>query len=1624
MKKLITFSVCIIGISIVFMAANFPVTWVDIVDDVYDGLLFQTNVTPETDSDLKMIQQWLTEEMPPNETPDDVYSISSICVDNAGTVTRTLGIGGSAPIVYPLCWGNDYIITHNGNAVFTGDGNPLTQAGVDLMIFTDFPTFSGPLVSDLAMNTGYTGHVVGTTALGNITLTNLGTYQNFYGTNAQGYTELWFAPVTIDDVTSNPKILSEDVGGVNECVHVNVNQAFQIAFLDSIHIDNFTTPTGGNLCQASFNVSGGMMAYNGQTYTVTVEEVNNPTITGTVTVNQNPTHNSFVVFTVPQPGSYNLNVSDGCTTKTMVVDMSSCVNCTDDAGTLTTALSTGSNSINPMYLCFGDSLMINHNGNQNLLGDPNPATTPGLQYALYSCLPTVTGPTLNAIVLDACLITDNSGLVPQLASNIDVNGNGFLSNSSGLYQGYLTGLGLLPTDTLFFAPITVDAFPPATWEGVTGPNECTNVNINAAFPVVFLSQMVIQSVNNQSGGNLCRGEVMTTGGLPQADGSNYVVTIELLSNPAVTGTVITSASHGGTVVFEVPQPGNYQINVTDNNGCTTSTAFVGMTGCTAPCSLFALSGGISSNYNGANISCSGGSNGSIEITHTGGSYPFTYAWSHSGTLTDSIATGLISGSYTLTVTDSDGCVADTTVTLTAPSPVFVGVIGSNPLCSGDATGTVWVGNIGGGTQPYTYTWSNGTTGANDTIFNLVAGNYALTLTDANGCTAQASTTLGDPPTLNGNFTTVNDATCEGVNDGNATISPTGGTPNYNYTWGHDPALTVATATALGVGTYYVTITDNHGCTYNDSVAIGADLVISATFTPTDVTCFGGNNGEVLVAPITSGGAPNLPYSFSWSPNTTELTNNATGLTAGIYIATVTDAVGCIYIDSAAVAQPDSITITNISAANASCNGDSTGSIIVSASGGTGNYTYDWGNGNTAATYNNVAAGTYTVTVTDDNTCTNTLTVTLTQPQAIVANSTVGNVSCSGFTDGSITLAPTGGIAPFTYAWSTSMTDTSFSVSGLAAGLYAVTISDANACSIVEVLTVTEPAPLNANATATDQSCFNTIDGTATATPTGGTTPYNFAWSNGASTSSLTGLAAGTYTVTVTDANNCNVVDNVIINAPPTITATTTTTPVSCTGGTDGTATVVGIGGSGAFTYAWSSNQIGGTATGLGAGIYTVTVTDGVGCFITTTANIVELDALNPSGGIIANPVSCFGGNDGSIEVLGMTGGTMPYTYLWGTTPTQDSSVAVNLMAGVYSLLITDANGCTFGTVNVTVNQPVAAVAATISTIDPSCNGAFDGSVTVVTTGGTPSYTYSWSDGQTTQTALDLPIGTYDVTITDAKGCTATNSATLIEPNPLMAQLYSIPTSCNGRRDGRIVADTVYGGTPPYAYSIDGVNFQPIDIIFFGLAGGNYDLTVEDGNGCTFEQQILIDEPPLIVVDLGPDVVLELGDNMLLEAISNVTDSLTYTWGSTPGDSSMTCIDCATPMIAPVRTTTYTVTVKDTSGCTATDNVVVTIDKNRNVFIPNVFTPNGDGRNDIFHVFAGTGVVQVKTFMIYDRWGAKLYEATNIQPNSPSVGWDGSFRGKDMTPGVYVFFIEIEFADKLVFPYKGDVTLIR
>jgi len=334
------------------------------------------------------------------------------------------------------------------------------------------------------------------------------------------------------------------------------------------------------------------------------------------------------------------------------------------------------------------------------------------------------------------------------------------------------------------------------------------------------------------------------------------------------------------------------------------------------------------------------------------------------------------------------------------------------------------------------------------------------------------------------------------------------------------------------------------------------------------------------------------------------------------------------------------------------------------------------------------------------------------------------------------------------------------------------------------------------------------------------------WSNGATTLNITNLGPGIYTVTVTDANGCNVVKTVELTEPGVLTESgTVVTNVSCNGNDDGSIQLNMTGGTNPYLYIWSTGSVLDNINGLSPGTYSVTVTDINGCTYTNTFTITQPNTLTStiSGSISPN---CNGSNDGTID-LTVSGGTLPYTYSWSNgATTEDQS---GLGGGTFSVTVTDANGCST-TANTTLINPPLLVAASVNATDITCFGNGDGAVDLTVSGGTLSYTYSWSNGATTQDLSNLNQGTYSVTITDANGCSATGSATVNEPALLTAVVTSFTDSlaCNAVGQGAIDI-TVSGGTTPYTYSwSNGTTTEDQS----GLSGGTYDVTVTDANGCT------------------------------------------------------------------------------------------------------------------------------------------------------------------------------------------------
>ncbi|SFT54150.1 gliding motility-associated C-terminal domain-containing protein [Lishizhenia tianjinensis] len=1079
-----------------------------------------------------------------------------------------------------------------------------------------------------------------------------------------------------------------------------------------------------------------------------------------------------------------------------------------------------------------------------------------------------------------------------------------------------------------------------SWSGGNGSFPLGNTILNAAYlptPGELLLneiELYVASTGNQG----CNADVdtLTINLFPFQDAVSISTTdvncyngTDGTSTTSVTGTQspwnfnLNNSLSNSTGLFTNLGAGNYLISVVDNLGCTLDTSFI----IEQPDTLIMLVS------NQTNVNCFGNTTGTATATVTGGTAPYTYSWNTSPVQTSSTALGLAAGTYTCTVTDANNCTETIDVTITQPAaPLAVSIASiSNVNCFGDATGSATV-NAQGGTAPYSYSWNTTPAQTTATASGLTAGSYTCIVTDANGCIAVISTTITQPSApLNASISNTVPVDCFGALTGSATATAQGGTPNYSYTWNTSPTQNTATATGLPAGTYTCTITDENGCTDTTMVTITqpAAALTASIASSTNVNCFGDATGSATAS--AQNGTPG--YSYSWSTSPVQTTATASGLTAGTYTCTVTDANGCTAMVNAVISQPTAPLALNLSSlVDVNCFGEATGSATVVASNGTPGYTYSWNTipVQTTAMATNLTAGTYTCTVTDNNGCTETIDATILQPSAALAVNINAqtNVNCFGDASGSATAVASFGTPGYSYSWNTSPIQTSATASGLVAGTYTCTVTDAFGCTESASVTITQPAaPLDASvASYIPVGCFGDATGSATTTVQGGTPGYSYSWNTSPVQNSITAtsLAAGSYVCTVTDNLGCIDTAKVTITQPMAALSLnlSSTTNVNCFGDATGSATVVAQNGTPGYSYAWNTTpvQTSATATGLVAGTYTCTVTDANGCTEDINVNITQPAApLSLTVNSTTN-VSCYGNATGSATIA-VTGGTPGYAYAWNTVPVQNSATANGLAAGTYTCTVTDVRGCS-ATISVTITQPTAALAASITSTTPvDCFGAATGSATASAQYGTPGYAYTWNTSpvQNTATADNLLAGNYICTVTDILGCIDTVHVTITQPAAPLALSIASSTdiACYGDANGSITVAAA-NGTPGYTYSWNTTPVQT-SATAVNLTAGTYSCTVTDANGCVSSINATLSQPtaPLQVNLNTVNDVNCYGDatGSIAVIASNGTPGYNYSWNTSPVQTSAT----ATGLTAG----TYTCTVTDANGCTTSISATVT-----------------------------------------------------------------------------------------------------
>jgi hypothetical protein len=795
--------------------------------------------------------------------------------------------------------------------------------------------------------------------------------------------------------------------------------------------------------------------------------------------------------------------------------------------------------------------------------------------------------------------------------------------------------------------------------------------------------------------------------------------------------------------------------------------------------------------------------GTLTASVSGGTTPYNYLWS-TGATSQRIAVNT-AGPYSVTVTGINGCRTVATATVTADLTAPAVSVNSLTLTCIDPTGTL-TASVSGGTTPYNYLWSTGAT--SQRIAVNTAGPYSVTITSANGCIANATTSVLSDNAVPTAF--VNSLTLTCANPiGMLTASSSGGATPYTYLWntgGTTPSISVGS-----IGLYSVVVTGANGCSSSASVSVSQDSN-NPEVSVNNLTLTCTNPSGTLTATASGRRAA---YTYQWSSGAT--TPSISVSIAGPYSVTIAGANGCITTAASTVlsdlAQPSaSVNSLTLTCANPS------GLLTASATGSTAPYTYQWSTGQTTASITANAAGPFSVTVTGANGCQAVSSTT------VIADTAVPTASVNSLTltcadpTGTLTAEGSGGKAPYTYLWSTNATTPSISVGS--AGSYSVVLTGTNGCSssvVASVVLDTNQPGVSINALTL--TCTNP-SGTLSTSVTAGAAPYSYLWSTGQTTASIMVSAAGPYSVTVTGANGCS------STATTTVTSNTAV-PVSlvnnltltCANPT-GTLSTSVTSGSGPYTYLWSTGVTTPGITASSAGPYSVTITGANGCIAIVPATVTS-DTAIPSASVNSLTLTC-ADPTGNLTAT-VVGGTAPYTYLWSTNASTPG-ISVG-SAGSYSVVITGANGCSASTragVVSGTDQPSVSVNA----LTLNCT-TLSGTLTASTTDGTAPYTYRWNTGATTSSIITSAAGPYSVTVTGANGCITTTNTTVVSETAVpIASVNTLALTCaipSGTLSANMTGDSV-----PYTYLWNtGATTASITV---GTAGP-YSVTVTGSNGC-------------------------------------------------------------------------------------------------------------------------------------------------------------------------------------------------
>lgn len=1038
--------------------------------------------------------------------------------------------------------------------------------------------------------------------------------------------------------------------------------------------------------------------------------------------------------------------------------------------------------------------------------------------------------------------------------------------------------------------------------------------------------------------------------------------------------------------------------------------------------------------------CYGQASGAATVNVTGGTSPYSYNWQPSpGTTTTNTVNSLNAGNYTVSVTDANSCPSATAAfNINQPPDITITITPTDVACYQGSDGAA-MGNAQGGAGFFNFAWTDGTNtiSINPYVGNLTAGDYTLIVTDIQGCVKTASIDIGEPPPLNILILSTQSVSCYNGNDGAANVLGVGGVGGFTYSW-TPGGFTGPSISNVQAGTYTVFVTDTNNCVKDTAITIiqPSDLTITAV-QQQSVLCYNGFTG--IASATVTGGIPN--YNYTWydvQGNIISITYTASNLSAGNYTVVGTDNNGCSTQTVVTIIQPLPISFTVSQIVDSvGCTGIPSNTVYINASGGVGNYTYaSVPTAITSSANVNVPQGTYTIAVGDGNGCTTytLFNVVLPPPFQVTAFQTQ-SITCNGLSNGSASVAVQGGGGSYTFTWQpiNQYGQTTWSLS---AGVYTVTVKSKNGCILSDTVQIFEPPPVViSNISASPALCGN-ANGSATVTAGGGVGTLTYSWSTipVQTTSVSTGLTGGlTYSVYVSDANNCTVFDTITIPNPPVpiIVSTSYTMPL-CYGGSDGSASVTFVSGVPPVSVNWQpgSHPPLTTIGNLNAGTYTVTITDNNGCSTYTTINVIQPPALSLQ--VTPSHTICYG-RTGTVQAF-PSGGTPPYTYNWNPAVYTDGgpNYPALTISSNYIVNVTDANGCSIGpdTVKITVLPPLLATGMFTTVCEQQQPATIWANITSPGNGG--PYTYTWSTGATTPSITVTGIyptqpNTYTVIISD--GCSIPNGTAVST-----VSVYPLPK-------GYFTSDFIEG-CPPLNVFFSAVSNGQSDSYQWDFGNGNtgfgspvaseytavgtysVKLTITTQYGCHIDTiaNPYITVHPKPVADFEPDRY----ETSIFDPVFTFTNlsvgATNYLWdfGAPNQPNNQTTI--MNPVHYYSQPGEYDVTLLSINeyGCEdrTTKRLIVTPDFV--LYIPDAFTPDGNMTNDIFQP-KGVGLLETPYKMyIYDRWGEVIFTSENF-----FVGWDGRVKntGKMAEQGVYTYKIIVSDLLHREHQFVGHVTLI-